>query len=102
LTPNGKLDRKALPAPDISALRTRAYEAPQGPLESAVADVWREVLHVERVGRHDQFFELGGHSLLAVQIASRLRLMLGVEVPLRQLFVRAVLGALAVVVRARA
>ena len=102
LTPNGKLDRKALPAPDIDALRTRAYEAPQGRIESALAELWREVLHVERVGRHDQFFELGGHSLLAVQIASRLRLMLGVEVPLRELFVRPVLADFAAVVAAAA
>ncbi|MGY2420994.1 non-ribosomal peptide synthetase, partial [Pseudomonas tolaasii] len=65
LSPNGKLDRKALPAPDMAALRTREYEAPQGDTEIALAQLWAELLNVERVGRHDNFFELGGHSLLA-------------------------------------
>ena len=66
LTPNGKLDRKALPAPEADAYAVRGYEAPQGEMETALAQIWAEVLKVERVGRHDNFFELGGHSLLAV------------------------------------
>ncbi|WP_425273358.1 phosphopantetheine-binding protein, partial [Pseudomonas petroselini] len=65
LTANGKLDRKALPEPDHAALLTRVYEAPQGEVETTLARIWAEVLHVEQVGRHDHFFELGGHSLLA-------------------------------------
>jgi hypothetical protein len=73
LTPNGKLDRRALPAPDASAVVSRAYEAPLGEVEEAIAQVWQELLGLERVGRHDQFFELGGHSLLAIQVVSRLR-----------------------------
>ncbi|MER9020933.1 phosphopantetheine-binding protein, partial [Mesorhizobium sp. M0244] len=67
LTPNGKLDRKALPAPADGAYARTAYEAPQGAVETALAQIWAELLGVERVGRHDNFFELGGHSLLAVQ-----------------------------------
>ncbi|MER9217299.1 AMP-binding protein, partial [Mesorhizobium sp. M0663] len=67
LTPNGKLDRKALPAPADGAYARTAYEAPQGAVETALAEIWAELLGVERVGRHDNFFELGGHSLLAVQ-----------------------------------
>ncbi|WP_157375981.1 AMP-binding enzyme, partial [Burkholderia ubonensis] len=64
LTPNGKLDRKALPAPDLDALHTRRYEPPVGEVEHALADIWAQLLNVERVGRHDNFFDLGGHSLL--------------------------------------
>src|SRR5476651_356951 len=65
LTPNGKLDRKALPAPDSDALIRRGYEAPQGETETTLARIWMQLLNVEQVGRHDHFFDLGGHSLLA-------------------------------------
>ncbi|MCP3721503.1 non-ribosomal peptide synthetase, partial [Paraburkholderia sp. CNPSo 3281] len=68
LTPNGKLDRRALPAPDADSLAHAAYEAPIGALEIALADIWRELLGVHTVSRHDSFFALGGHSLLAVQM----------------------------------
>ncbi|MBX8589129.1 amino acid adenylation domain-containing protein [Pseudomonas cichorii] len=73
LTNNGKLDRRALPDPDPAALLGQAYEAPQGAVEIAMADIWAQVLDVERVGRHDNFFELGGHSLLAINLVDRLR-----------------------------
>ncbi|HEV2148396.1 MAG TPA: amino acid adenylation domain-containing protein, partial [Longimicrobiaceae bacterium] len=86
LTPNGKLDRRALPAPEGDAYARRGYEAPQGEVEQALAEIWAEVLKVERVGRSDHFFELGGHSLLAVQVASRVRQRLGAEVPLGEVF----------------
>ncbi|WP_052688228.1 phosphopantetheine-binding protein [Xanthomonas sp. MUS 060] len=65
LTPNGKLDRKALPAPDGSAYAAPAYEVPQGAIEHTIAAIWRELLDLESIGRHDNFFALGGHSLLA-------------------------------------
>ncbi|MCG1019858.1 non-ribosomal peptide synthetase, partial [Mycetohabitans sp. B4] len=68
LTANGKLDRRALPEPDAGALAHQAYEAPQGELETTLAQIWAELLEVERVGRHDSFFALGGHSLLAVRL----------------------------------
>uniref|UniRef100_UPI00403F0980 non-ribosomal peptide synthetase n=1 Tax=Rhizobium sp. T1473 TaxID=555321 RepID=UPI00403F0980 len=71
LTPNGKLDRKALPVPDDDAYARRAYEAPQGEIETLLAGIWAELLGIERIGRHDHFFELGGHSLLAVQLLGR-------------------------------
>ena len=67
-TPSGKLDRKALPAPDAGRMSSREYEAPEGEVEVALAQIWSEVLRRERVGRHDNFFELGGHSLLGVQL----------------------------------
>ncbi|WP_274874679.1 non-ribosomal peptide synthetase, partial [Sinorhizobium meliloti] len=94
LTVNGKLDRKALPVPDDDAYARRAYEAPQGEIETLLAGIWAELLGVEQVGRHDNFFELGGHSLLAVQMMERLRrLSLGVEV--RTVFAKPMLADLA-------
>ena len=79
LTPNGKRDRRSLPAPDGSALAQRGYEPPQGEVEVLIADLWSELLQVERVGRDDDFFELGGHSLLAVRLISCLQQRLSVE-----------------------
>ena len=73
LTVNGKLDRKALPAPDDQAYNKQRYEPPVGAIETALAQIWSEVLRVERVGRRDNFFELGGHSLLAVRVLERMR-----------------------------
>ncbi|HEX8361031.1 MAG TPA: amino acid adenylation domain-containing protein, partial [Longimicrobium sp.] len=73
LTPNGKTDRRALPAPDGEAFGERGYEAPQGAAEVALAEIWSELLGVERVGRHDNFFQLGGHSLMAVRLLDRMR-----------------------------
>ncbi|AKJ30063.1 non-ribosomal peptide synthetase [Caldimonas brevitalea] len=73
LTPSGKVDRQALPAPDWNSLQTQQFEAPRGAAEQALAAIWQEVLQIERVGRHDSFFALGGHSLLAVQLIERLR-----------------------------
>jgi amino acid adenylation domain-containing protein len=73
LTANGKLDRRALPAPDQSALVTREYVAPIGATEQALAEIWQDLLGVPRVGRHDHFFELGGHSLMVITLIERLR-----------------------------
>ncbi|OWK25843.1 hypothetical protein AJ87_00450 [Rhizobium yanglingense] len=95
LTVNGKLDRKALPAPEDDAYARRAYEAPRGEVETLLAEIWAELLGVERVGRHDHFFELGGHSLLAVQLSSRLSQAVGVALPLTRLFATPVLSDLA-------
>jgi amino acid adenylation domain-containing protein len=91
LTPNGKIDRKALPAPDQSSVLKRAYEAPQGETEIAIAQVWQDLLGLAQIGRHDHFFELGGHSLMAVQLLSRVRQQFGVEVALANLFEKPVL-----------
>jgi hypothetical protein len=95
LTPNGKLDRKALPAPDADAYATGAYAPPEGQVEAVLAALWSELLGIERVGRHDDFFALGGHSLLAVQVISRLRTILGLEVSLAELFARPLLAEFA-------
>ena len=97
LTANGKLDRKALPAPEGDAYARRSYEAPLGEIEAALAEIWAEVLGVERVGRWDHFFELGGHSLLAVKLIGRMR-RVGLYVEVRALFTTPVLAELALAV----
>jgi amino acid adenylation domain-containing protein len=82
--PNGKVDRAALPAPAADA--ARPYAPPRTPAEEAVCRIWEEVLGTARVGVDDDFFDLGGHSLRATQVASRIRLALGAELPLRVVF----------------
>ena len=94
LTPNGKLDRKALPTPDTTRSET-GYVAPRTATEETLAQVWAEVLKLDRVGIHDNFFELGGHSLLATQVVSRLRGTFQIELPLRDLFETATIAELA-------
>jgi amino acid adenylation domain-containing protein len=90
---NGKVNRQELPAP-MAPLGT-GYEAPEGEIETAVAEIWSDVLGVERVGRQDNFFTLGGRSLLAAQVIARLRHALGVEVGVDVFFARPVLASLA-------
>ncbi|WP_421558366.1 amino acid adenylation domain-containing protein [Pseudomonas canadensis] len=94
LTANGKLDRKALPAPTQDAFVTRLYEAPHAGVESLLAQLWAELLQVQQIGRHDHFFELGGHSLLAVQLVQRMR-QVGLRADVRVLFGQPTLAALA-------
>jgi amino acid adenylation domain-containing protein len=95
LTPNGKLDRKALPAPEGDAYATREYEAPVGKIEVALAEIWAELLPVEQVSRWDHFFELGGHSLLALRVVSRVRQEMDLELELAAVFEKPVLADLA-------
>jgi acyl-coenzyme A synthetase/AMP-(fatty) acid ligase/aryl carrier-like protein len=97
LTPNGKVDRKALPAPGALAYATQSYEAPEGPVETAVAEVWAALLKLERVGRHDDFFALGGHSLLAVRAIEHLR-QRDIHVQVKTLFAAPTLAAFAAAV----
>ncbi|MGH8107571.1 MAG: non-ribosomal peptide synthetase, partial [Arenimonas sp.] len=91
LTPNGKVDRKALPPPDTDRSSSH-YVAPDTDSEKSVAGIWSDLLHLEKIGKHDNFFDIGGHSLLAVQVISRLRQLLSVEVPLSELFAKPVLA----------
>lgn len=87
LTPSGKIDRKALPQPDQERPAMAVeYVAPRTPAEENLARICAELLHLERVGIHDNFFDLGGHSLLATQFISRLRDQFQVEVPVRMIF----------------
>ena len=87
LTANGKVNRRALPAPEQSRTEGLSdYRAPQTPVEEMVAAIFADVLRVERVGIDDNFFELGGHSLSATQVVSRIRQNLHVDLPVRALF----------------
>src|SRR6185312_10552631 len=95
LTANGKLDRKALPAPGLDAYAAQAYETPQGATERMLAEVWAELLQVERVGRHDNFFAVGGHSLLAARVVTRIRQRLDVAITVGDLFAQPILWHLA-------
>ncbi|WP_051300126.1 non-ribosomal peptide synthetase, partial [Methylobacter luteus] len=97
LTANGKLDRKALPAPEGDAYGAREYEAPQGETEQALAAIWVELLKVDQVGRYDNFFELGGHSLLAVSLIARMR-QAGLNTDVQALFAAPTLAGLAAAV----
>jgi amino acid adenylation domain-containing protein len=93
LSPNGKLDRRSLPAPDIAT--STHSEMPVTPTEELLAALWQTLLKTEFVGRRDNFFELGGHSLLATQLITRIRDSFGLELPVRKVFEQSVLSDLA-------
>ncbi len=95
LTPSGKVDRLALPAPAASA---QVFVPPRTTIEEVVAGIWMEVLKVGQVSIHDHFFEIGGHSLLATQVISRLRAIFQIEIPVRRLFEHPRLAELAAAV----
>ncbi|MDF5719565.1 MAG: amino acid adenylation domain-containing protein [Rhizonema sp. PD37] len=95
LTPSGKVDRRSLPAPYLHNEITDKYVAPRKPIEELLAQIWAQVLKLEFVGIHDNFFDIGGHSLLATQLASRIRNIFKVELPLRELFASPTVAELA-------
>ena len=96
LTRNGKVDRRALPAPEeVSAEVETNFVAPRTPVEEVLAGIWSDVLRTTRIGVNDNFFELGGHSLLATQVVSRIREAFGVEIPVRAIFEKQTLAMLA-------
>ncbi|MCW3113559.1 MAG: Non-ribosomal peptide synthetase component, partial [Segetibacter sp.] len=86
LTPNGKIDRKALPDPDGSALATNKYVAPTNEIQLTLVEIWKELLGVERVGIEDNFFELGGHSLLAMRMVAAIKKKFNMSIPIQALF----------------
>jgi amino acid adenylation domain-containing protein len=86
LSANGKLDRKALPAPDTIGTSSQAYVEPRTPTEEIVAGIWAEILRRKRVGVEDDFFDLGGHSLLATQVIARIRRTFEMDLALRAIF----------------
>ena len=92
--PSGKVDRRALPRPGPQGHQPE-HVGPRSPMEEALVDIWREVLHLDAIGVHDNFFSLGGHSLVATQITSRVRSRLQVALPLRMLFEQPTIGELA-------
>jgi amino acid adenylation domain-containing protein len=93
LTPSGKLDRRALPAPDYGAAEARV--APRTPVEEVLAEIWKEVLRLEKVGVDDDFFDLGGHSLLVTVLAGKVRDAFSVEMPLRTIFTASTIAEMA-------
>jgi amino acid adenylation domain-containing protein len=95
LTPNRKVDRRALPAPNLEGNRRDQYVAPRNGIEEMLVQIWTEVLKVGQVGIYDNFFEIGGHSLLATQLVSRIRSLFKIELPLRSLFAAATVAELA-------
>ncbi|WIM38150.1 amino acid adenylation domain-containing protein [Paenibacillus sp. PK4536] len=99
LTPNGKIDRKALPAPTDSPITTSSYAKPRNTTEVEMAQIWEDVLSINRVGIDDSFFELGGHSLKAVMLVGRITKQFGVELPIRHVFAYPTIRQMAPLVR---
>lgn len=96
LMPNGKVDRNALPEPKVGIIdESRVYIPPRTPVEQTLAQIWQEVLKVQRVGVEDNFFDLGGHSLIAMRVAARIRQIFNIEIALRELFELPTLAGLA-------
>jgi len=96
LTPNGKIDRKALPAPDHTVTGFgQPFVPPSTLAEEVLAEIWAEVLNIEQVGIHDNFFDLGGHSLLAIRVVARLRDMMELDLSVRSLFEKPTIAELA-------
>lgn len=98
VTANGKLDKRRLPAPQGSA--SHSYQAPRNEIEKTLAEIWSQLLRIERIGIHDNFFELGGHSLLASQAIARVRERLDVDLPLQVCFANPTLDGIARAVEA--
>ncbi|WP_310422588.1 amino acid adenylation domain-containing protein [Chamaesiphon sp. VAR_48_metabat_135_sub] len=96
LTPNGKIDLKALPVPDSTSFQLQtSFVAPTTPTEITLAQIWIQVLRIDKVGTNDDFFELGGHSLLATQVISRARQAFAIDIPLQSLFEQPTIAGLA-------
>jgi amino acid adenylation domain-containing protein len=85
-TPSGKVDRRALPTPEVGAYTSRVYEAPKGEREQVLAGIWQELLRLDRIGRYDNFFELGGHSLLGMKLVMRIAERLQVSLAVTAVF----------------
>ncbi len=98
MTPSGKLNRRALPAPVADSYNQGKYEAPQGEIENALVQIWRELLRVARIGRHDNFFELGGHSLHGMRLVVQLEVRFAVHLPVVAVFQHPTVEALAKVI----
>jgi hypothetical protein len=87
LTPSGKVDRRALPAPDQNGLQVaNVYQPPRTPTEETLVAIWGKVLKLDKVGIYDNFFDVGGHSLLGTQVMSRIRSAFSIDLPLRHMF----------------
>jgi amino acid adenylation domain-containing protein/non-ribosomal peptide synthase protein (TIGR01720 family) len=100
LTSNGKINKKALPVPEITALLNQDFVAPRNESEEQLANIWKELLNLERVGIHDNFFELGGDSILTIQVVSRAR-RIGFELTPKDLFIHQTIGRLSAAIAER-
>ncbi len=96
LTPNGKVDKKALPDPEVEKILIHEYVAPRTATEIALAEIWQDLLGIERVGIRDNFFDLGGHSLLAMRVVAAVRKRLNIELLIKDIFVFDTIGKLAI------
>ncbi|MDQ1024654.1 amino acid adenylation domain-containing protein [Streptomyces umbrinus] len=95
LTPNGKIDRKALPKPPSERPDLAdTYTAPRNEIETAIADIWSDVLGIDRIGIHDNFFDLGGHSLLATRVINQIEFLTGLNISLKEFFLAPTVGSL--------
>lgn len=95
LTANGKLDRLALPLPDLASYVSRDYQPPKGQVEEGLAEIWCKLLRIDRIGRHDNFFELGGNSLVATRVITHVTYRFDLELPIRVIFEKPTLTELA-------
>ena len=95
LTPNGKIDRKALPDPDAGDLISNEYIEPRNETESKLSEIWKELIHIDRIGVYDNFFELGGHSLLAMRLISMIRKEFNTELAIKDIFLNSTVAELA-------
>ncbi|HXQ73573.1 MAG TPA: phosphopantetheine-binding protein, partial [Pyrinomonadaceae bacterium] len=98
LTANGKVDRRALPAPAINQTNGRTFVAPRGESEQALAEIWERLLQLEPIGVRDNFFDLGGHSLMATQLVSRVINQFGVDLKLKDVFTSPTIEELAALI----
>jgi amino acid adenylation domain-containing protein len=99
LTPNGKVDRKALPAPGGQRQLNETYMQPKTKLERSIANIWQDVLKIDRVGIHDNFFDLGGNSLLMILVRSKLTEITKIDIPMIDLFRYPTVGSLVTYLR---
>ena len=86
VTPNGKIDKRALPVPDDSEILIKQYEPPRNETDEKLAVIWQELLGVDRIGIYDNFFELGGHSLIATRVISLIKTEFSLNIQIKTLF----------------
>ncbi|MEM9819584.1 MAG: amino acid adenylation domain-containing protein [Bacteroidota bacterium] len=95
MTPNGKIDKKALPDPNAEAIITQEYVAPRNEIETQLIEIWNELLGLDKIGIQDDFFQLGGHSLLATRVISSVKKQFSIKLPIRVLFEKTTVAELA-------
>jgi acyl carrier protein len=102
ITANGKINTRALPAPEKVQLSTNEFIAPRNKVEEKLTAIWQKILKVDTIGMNDNFFSMGGHSLTALRIVSTIKKEMGVELMIKQLFLNPTLGKLAAYIQGKA